>query len=180
MSMDKGHLGPEELSRSIVDEEGLAGQSREHLKLCPVCRKERQYLMEQLDLMGRSARQYAPEPVRKIILPLTEEGSLQGWTFGWGLTLKVAAAAALVVLTVSWMMNFPYAPEMDQASIAREMVGDEKLMTEITMLEENPLPEAYEEISPEAASDVDEDIFDFVVPISAIDIRQQGQRTKEV
>jgi hypothetical protein len=180
MSMDKGHLSPEELSRSVVDEPGLAGQSRDHLKSCPVCRRERQYIVQQLDLIGKSARQNAPDPVRKIILPSAEGEAQKGWAFGWGLTLKLAAAAALLVLTVSWLIHFQNIPGMDQGRIASEMVQDEKLMTEISMLEEDSLPDAYQEISPETAADVDEDIFDFVVPISGIDLGQQGQRIKEV
>ncbi len=166
MSMDRDHLSPEELSLSVVDEEGLGGQSRGHLERCPVCRKKRQELVQQLDLVGRSARQYAPDPVRKIILPVEEE-ERKGWGLSWGLTLKLATVAALLVLTVSWLVQFRYSPEIDQNLIAREMVQDEKLMIEISMLEEDSLPASYREILPEGASDVsDEDIYDFVVPIS--------------
>lgn len=180
MSMHEDHVNPEELSRSIVDEQGLSGRMRDHLKHCPACQRERRHLMEQLDLIGRSARRYAPEPLRKIVLPVSEEDTHKGWTFGWSFSLKIAAVAALAVLTVSWLVNFPYAPEVDQTSIAREMAGDEKLLAEVSMLEENSLPKAYEEISPETAADLDEDIFDFVVPISRIDDKQQGQTIKEV
>ncbi|HQJ10155.1 MAG TPA: hypothetical protein PLF54_14200, partial [Deltaproteobacteria bacterium] len=88
MSMDKDHLSPEELSLSVVDEKGLAGQSRDHLKHCPVCQRGRQELVRQLDLVGKSARQYAPEPVRKIVLPVEEE-QRKGWSLSWGFTLKL-------------------------------------------------------------------------------------------
>ncbi len=166
MSADKDHLSPEEVSLSVVDEEGLAGRSRDHLKHCPVCRRERQELVRRLDLVGKSARQYAPEPVRKIVLPAEEE-QRKGWSLSWGFTLKLAAAAALVVLTVSWLVHFRYSPGMDQDLIAREMMQDEKLMTEISMLEDNSLPASCREISSEGTPDVsDEDIYDFVVPIS--------------
>lgn len=165
MSRDKGHLSPEELSRSVVDEEGLAGQSRDHLRDCPACRRERQRLMERLELVGTKARQYAPDPVRKIVLPLEEE-TQKGWSLNWGFTLKLATAAAILVLTVSWVVQFRSAPEMDPAQIALEITQDEKFMTEISMLEEDALPGSYQHISPETAADVDDDIFDFVAPVS--------------
>lgn len=165
MSTNKGHLSPEELSRSVVDEKELAVRSRDHLRDCPVCRMERQALMVQLDLVGKSARQYSPDPVRKIVLPLEEEPQ-KGWGLDWGFALKLATAAALLVLTVSWLVQFRSAPVLDQAQIAQEMLQDEKFMTEISMLEEDSLPDSYQDISPETAADVDDDMFDFVVPVS--------------
>ncbi len=165
MSTKKGHLSPEELSRSVVDEKELDAQGRNHLRDCPVCRRERQELMEQLDLVGKAARQYAPDPVRKILLPVEEEPQ-KGWGLSWGLTLKLATVAALLVLTVSWLVQFRSAPVPTQAQIAQEMLQDEKLLTEISMLEEDSLPDAYKDISPETAADVDDDMFDFVVPVS--------------
>lgn len=165
MSTDNGHLSPEELSRSVVDEQGLAGPGRDHLRDCPVCRRERQHLRERLDLVGESARQYAPDPVRKIVLPLKGEAQ-KGWSLNWGFTLKLATVAALLVLTVSWLLQFRSVPEMDQGWIAHEMAQDEKFMTEISMLEEDALPDAYGDISAESAADVDDDIFDFVAPVS--------------
>jgi hypothetical protein len=166
MSTNMVHLSPEELNRCVVDEEALGGPSRDHLRQCPLCQRERRDLVRQLELVGESARQYAPEPVRKIVLPSRDGEVLKGWGMSWGLTFKLAAVAALLVLTFSWLMHFRPTPEIDQSQIASEMVKDETLMTEISMLEENSLPDSYQDISPETETDMDDDVFDDVVPVS--------------
>lgn len=162
----KGHLDPEELVASVVGEE-LSPRVRRHLDACPECRRQKELVMEDLKALGWSARRFAPEPARKIVLPAREPSRGTARTFGWSLGLSVAAAAAglILILSPGHPGKHPAGPPV--AVAAWESADDERLMTDVGRLEEDALPEGYREISPEestAAAD-DDATLDFVVPI---------------
>lgn len=164
---ERGHLTPEELSRSIIEESSLGKQSRDHLLVCPTCTRERQNLIEQLGKLGGIARRYAPEPVRRVVLPSEDPVGRWARPFRLQLTFGAAVAFALVLLTVSLSVYRGYFTDTPrtQISIAQEMAEDEALMAQVNVLVEDPLPEAYTEISPELEEDLGDDALDFVVPI---------------
>jgi hypothetical protein len=60
-------------------------------------------------------------------------------------------------------------PGVNLAALNKEMLSDERLMTEISMLENNPMPLKWEAIAGETDSMVDEAFIDFVVPLGADD-----------
>jgi hypothetical protein len=179
MSEDKSPLcSIGEVIRSVVDENDLDAGQKRHFEQCPVCRQERRNLAGRLELLGRTAADYAPLPVQRVALPEKDHPLMLKRGSGWQLAFGTAAGFALVVLVAAWIVFYGgFITPMNQLDVAREMAEDEILMAEISMLEENPLPDAYREISPEVTSgDIDEDIFDFIVPVSS---RDQWSRGKE-
>lgn len=169
-TVGRGHLSGEELSRSVISEQELDRQSRDHLRACTVCRRERQLLMEQLDLIGERAERFAPEPTRKVILPSEETARNPVRPFGWQLAFGTAAAFALLLLTFSLTRHSGDLKAPDQISIAQEMEEDERFMAQISSLEEDPLPEAYRKISPEGSLAGIDDTLDFIVPVDEIKV----------
>ena len=57
-----------------------------------------------------------------------------------------------------------------QGKATRELMDAERLMTEISMLVENPLPRAYQDISDISRLSLEEDFMQFIVP----DIKEEG------
>jgi hypothetical protein len=166
-SEEKGHLNPEELVTSAVAEEDLSPSARRHLEACPECGRQRDLILEDLRNLGWSARRFAPEPVRKITLPAREPVRGPARPYGWALGLGLAAAAAALVLMV-WPWHPGGLPGVQPLSISwTEAAEDERLMAEVSRLEEDALPDQYREISPEgpAAAVDDDETIDFVVPV---------------
>jgi predicted anti-sigma-YlaC factor YlaD len=164
MSQDeKNHVSPEDLASSVTGMDGLDPRVRDHLKTCPVCRGQREALLEDLRALGRSARSFAPEPARTVVLPAPEP---ERRPFMWGLGLSVAAAAAAAVILVL-SMGYPvdHRSGSPQVVAAGERADDQDLMAEVARLEENALPEGYQEISPEESTTGIDATLDFVVPI---------------
>ncbi len=167
---DRGHLGTEELNLSVIAEQDLDRNSREHLQACTVCRRERQLIVEQLGLVGTLAKRYAPEPSRKVVLPAMETDRRPARTFGWQLAFGAAAACALLLITFSLTLDNGRFRGPDQMSIAQEMEEDERLMAGVSSLEEDPLLEDYRKISPEEATSGLDDTLDFIVPVDEIKV----------
>ncbi len=166
MSTDgRGHLSGEELSRSVIAEHDLDRQSRDHLQACTVCRRERQLILEQLDQLGARAKRYAPELSRKVVLPSEEPVRHPVRPFGRQLAFGAAAAFALLLVTFSLTHHSGHFKVADQISIAQEMEEDERLMAQVSSLEEDPLPEDYRKISPEESTADIDDTLDFIVPV---------------
>ena len=162
--------------RSIVDENDLSPEHLRHIEECPVCSEERRILAGRLGLLGRRAAEYSPLPARRIVLPQEDHPLLLRPGAGWRLAFGTAAGFAAVVLAAAWIMfRAGFVTPVSHLDVAGEMARDEALMAEISMLEENPLPEAYRDISPEIISETDEDIFDFIVPVSSLDRWSRGK-----
>lgn len=168
--------------RCVVDENDLDAEQRRHLKGCPVCREELLRLDGGLRRLGRMAAEYTPEPVRRPALPAGERGLPHRTAPGWGLGLAwgTGLSFALVVLIAVWTVFRAGLSPASYQDVAREMAEDEMLLAEVLVLEENPLPDAYREISPEETTGIDEEeIFDFIVPVEGWSTDQES-RTKEV
>jgi hypothetical protein len=176
----KPECGADLVIRSLVDEDGLDEAQKRHLAGCPACRQERERLAGRLDRLGSLAGSYTPEPGRIPVLPEEKEKirprvPLFKPRLAWG----TAAGFALVVLASAWMLFQGPGRGVSPEDLAREMARDELLMAEISMLEEDPLPEVFREISPESAPALSDEILDFIIPVDA---RVSGgePRTQEV
>ncbi len=165
--------------RCVVDESDLDDGQRRHLKECPVCREELRRLEDGLRRLERTAAEYTPEPVRRPALPVEEHALPHSPALEWRLAWGAAFSLALVVLIAVWTVFRGGLPPVNYQDVAREMAEDEMLMAEVLVLEENPLPDAYREISPEETVGIDEEIFDFIVPVEGWSTDQES-RTKEV
>jgi hypothetical protein len=153
------HLDEEQLLCAIVEESDLLPWARDHLSSCLSCRAEKERIEGSLARMSRKAERFAPLPTRKVVVPPEPVGGrpwlwLQDWK--WTFTAGVTAAMAVVVTLGSLM--FTVKQDRNAANLYREMLDDERLITEVGRLEENALPSFYLEISEGAADqDLDED-----------------------
>jgi hypothetical protein len=163
----------------VVDENDLDDGQRRHLRECPVCREELRRLEGGLYRLGRAAAKYTPESVGRSALPVAEREPPHRPAFGWRIAWGTAFSLALVMLIAVWAVFRGSLPPLSYQDVAQEMAEDEMLLAEVFELEENPLPDAYREISPEETAGIDEEIFDFIVPVEGWSTDQESG-TKEV
>ncbi|MCD6571565.1 MAG: hypothetical protein J7L53_12770 [Deltaproteobacteria bacterium] len=166
MSNEKGsHLDKDQLLWAVVDEAELSSELRDHLSTCPLCRAEKERIEQDLARLGQMAQRFAPSPRREVLLPVEESRNSSLWSWDWRVVLGAAMTTALVILVVSWSLFFKITPEDRLARLTQEMWEDERLMTEISMLEEDPLPQLFLDVSAESFSEIDEEFIEFIVPI---------------
>lgn len=164
--------------RYVVDENDLDPEQRRHLRECPVCREELKQLDGGLRRLGHMAAEHTPEPVRRPVLPVEGRELPHRPVLLWRLAWGTGLGFALVMLIAVWTVFQSSISPVSYQDIAQEMAEDEMLLAEVLALEENPLPDAYREISPEETAGIDEEIFDFIVPVEGWNMDQES-RTKE-
>jgi hypothetical protein len=164
---EQGHLNKDELVMAVVDEVGLAAEMRKHLALCRHCVAEKERLARDLAALGEMAKGFTP-PLRKTVIIPDEQFVRHSRPWGWQLVFGTVLATAVVVIMLSLFLFRP-TPGVNLAALNKEMLSDERLMTEISMLENNPMPLKWEAITGETNSMVDEAFIDFVVPLGADD-----------
>ncbi|MEA3224280.1 MAG: hypothetical protein U9P49_14095 [Thermodesulfobacteriota bacterium] len=129
-----------------------------------MCQERKERLEQDLARFGQMAEHFAPAPVQRVSLPVEEfQGSrLHPWNLR--VVLGAVITTALVILVVSWSLFFRVTPEGSLARLTQEMWEDDHLITEISMLEENPLPQPFLGIPKEPFTEIDEEFIEFVVP----------------
>jgi hypothetical protein len=167
MSMDKGsHLEQGRITASIVDERELTALEREHLQACPECSAARARLAERLEGLGGDAKRHTP-PMRKgVVLPGEISARPLDWVPQWA--LGVAAVTATVIVVVAVLLRVWSSGglgDIPGTELAREAEHDRVLLAEVRALEENPLPAAYQEMIPEPDLALDDDFFDYIIPL---------------
>ena len=136
------HLDEKQIIAAVIDERGLDGALRRHLFECPACRAQKEALQGRLARFGHISRGEAPLDFRKPRVWQKGAAVLRpAWkirpAFGMGLAFALILALLLSPLTLK--RDRLYTQEV----VYREMLQDEKFMTEIEKLEENPLPGFY-------------------------------------
>jgi hypothetical protein len=163
------HLDEQRIIAAIVDENDLAAQEREHLKVCPICSASRNLLAARLDCLSKEAIRWTPAARIRVTLPATEVLRGGGWKGRWYAGLATAAACLMLIITLSLPHLFtgnqqPYG----KLNLAAEMVADEMLIAATRDIEENCLPASLQEIVPDTGSaDDNDDFLDFVAPVDA-------------
>ena len=163
----KAHLDSERIMISMVDERELSPSEREHLSLCPDCAAARARLVSQLSGLSAQAVTHTPVSRKKIALPAEQQANAMAWFMRW--SLGMAAAVATVVIVAVFLLGrmFPGGQGFDEMKLASETARDEMLLAEVRALENDPLPRAYSEIIPDAGVSLDEDFFDFLIPLDS-------------
>ncbi len=168
------HLDEEVLIRALVESSDLPPGAREHLARCPECQGEKNRLEQDLEKLGRMARDLSPSPGREILLPEPMEAGQRSW--GWRFAAGAAVSICLVVLVVSGSLRLGRSPESVLISLTEEMWEDEGLLQEVRGLQRNPLPMSLRNIAVESISGLDEGFFDFVVPLTDNETLSRGKR----
>ncbi len=164
----ENHLDPERIIASIIDDSGLSPQEQEHLNMCPACAAARARLASQLAGLSEQGVRHTPRSRKKVILPAAQPVNAMAWLMRW--SLGVAAAVATVVIVAVFLLGrlLPGGLQgVDEMSLAREAAQDKMFLAEVRALEHDPLPAAYSEIIPDPVVSLDEDFFDFLIPLES-------------
>lgn len=165
MNLDnEQHLDEQQLIQALVDESDLPRSVQMHLGDCHRCRSEMEGFEQELAALGQVAERYAPQPQKRIVLPVAEAESTR-WSF---LNLRHAigaAAAVAVVLMVLWgTTTLRNLTGNGTAGTPAKLMEARQLMTEVNMLVDNALPPLYLEISTEYKPENDKDFYQFLIP----------------
>jgi len=180
MSHEKNrHLSEEEIIHSIVDEDDLSDELKEHLSSCSLCGSDKERLEKPLSRLGNMAVDFAPLRDSPVVLP-ERETIRPNRLRTWQRRSLVGAGVAVVLLLVLFWGRAPFTPYPDTKQVQWDVEAeqDEKLMTEIRWLEEHALPEIYFELAGESILGVSEEFIEFIVP-STINEAVRHFNTKE-
>ena len=136
------HLDEIQIIEAVADEKGLDGALRRHLFECSSCRAQKEALQGRLARFGQISRGEAPLDFRK---PRVSEKSAGVLRPAWGIrpALGLGVALASVIALLLSPLTLTRDKLYTQDVVYREMLQDEKFMTEIEKLEENPLSGFY-------------------------------------
>lgn len=163
------HLDVQRIIASLIDENDLAQEEREHLKVCPICSASCRHLAAKLGCLSEEAMRFTPAPRRRVTLPSIEVLPGRGWKGRWYAELAAAAACLVFIITLSLPHLFthnllPYG----KLNLAAETAADEMLITTTKEIEENCLPVSLQEIVPDTGpADDNDDVLDFAAPVDA-------------
>ena len=177
---NNNHLNDDELIWAVVDEAELPSALREHLFSCPKCRARKSLFEQNLVRLGQKAESLAPSPERKVSLNFEEPLRHAWWSWSWRNVLALTVTAAICIAVIWGSHRFFTKPDSRVASLTQEMLADERLMNEISLLVENALPQLYDDVSKEDNSLFDDEFMQFVVPSIEHEITSHDLTTRGV
>lgn len=153
------HLNEEEILIAVVEEGDLTAQARDHISRCALCGDRKQRIEQSLARMGRLVDRFAPVPREKVVLAGPEVGSPRRfrWLSGRG---WIPAAGVMAVSVVLMAFSMLFSTRQNEVRLRKEMLEDERLITEVGRLEENVLPAFYYEISEAVDQDSDDEVME--------------------
>jgi len=158
------HLDEAQILGTLVDEDALAPEVREHLSVCSSCLAEKERLQRNLHTMGKLARSLAPSPAG--FFSLEEARSFRRFTWNWrqGAAAGFALACVVAVLVGTFI---PGSLRNEKASMfSQEMIEDDELMAEIRDLEQDALPPLYADMAESIDAEPGEESPDTEMPES--------------
>lgn len=165
MNLDnEQHLDEQQLIQAVADESDLPRSLQMHLGDCHQCRSEKESFEQEMAALGQVAERYAPQPQKRIVLPVQEAGSPR-WSFlNWRHAVGAMAAVAIVVVVFWGSTTLRNLTGLPTAGSPSELLEARQLMTEVNMLVDNALPPLYLEISAEYKPDDEKDFYQFLIP----------------
>ena len=165
MNLDnEPHLDEQQLIQAVADESDLPRSVQMHLGDCHQCRSEKESFEQEMAALGQVAERYAPQPQKRIVLPVQEAGSPR-WSFlNWRHAVGAMAAVAIVVVVFWGSTTLRNLTGLPTAGSPSELLEARQLMTEVNMLVDNALPPLYLEISAEYKPDDEKDFYQFLIP----------------
>ena len=158
------HLDDEQLIQSVVDASDLPNSVQTHLAECGQCLAGKNSFELEMTTLGQKAEQFAPQPQRRILLPVPKSKSPFRNLLDWHNLVAAAATVAAVVILV-WGTNLVRdLSEPGTENLTADMVESERLMTEVNTLVDNALPPFYLVLSGENNAGYDEDFYQFLIP----------------
>ena len=142
------HLDEERLIEAVLDEAGLEEPARRHLIECDACREQKETLEERLSRFGQLSRRCMPRPLRRPRLSAAEFGIAKPrWKIRPSFGMGLAIASVLAVLLSTVPFRHKDVQVYNVQLVYAEMAQDEKFMTEVDGLVENPLPRSIVEFA---------------------------------
>ena len=165
MNLDnEQHLDEQQLIQAVADESDLPRSLQMHLGDCHQCRSEKESFEQEMAALGHVAERYAPQPQKRIVLPVQEAGSPR-WSFlNWRHAVGAMAAVAIVVVVFWGSTTLRDLTGLPTAGSPSELLEARQFMTEVDMLVDNALPPLYLEISAEYKPDDEKDFYQFLIP----------------
>jgi hypothetical protein len=154
------HLSEKQVLQAIVDEMHLSAKTRRHLHQCPDCRHEMEETDKEFRQLGETARRLSPMPKRRPGLPVQTHEKM------FRLPIPAVAVSFVLLLLIGWWV-IPLNPPVDTGSqfIAHtDLWEDETLMSEISQLTDNALPEPYTALISESITETEYDYMEYLVP----------------
>ncbi|UCH22416.1 MAG: hypothetical protein JSU83_04030 [Deltaproteobacteria bacterium] len=163
----KHHLDEDQIIRAVVDESDLSFSVRKHLDHCDKCSARKTNLEKDLACLRKAAQQFVPLPRGRLNLKKMEKPNQMRWLWNWRTALGAALAAAALVMFIWWPGQRQGRFESPGGAnlIVNDIKKSESLMTEISILSENALPQVYLDIAVETESDSAEEFINFIAPI---------------
>lgn len=168
-SASNEHLAEKQILQAIVDSSDLSDDQKVHLTACPVCLTEKDRLDRMLLQVGNMARASAPAVMSRPVLPERHSGFLRGRFFDLHPFVRIAVPALLVLVVIMATLVLKPASDTHIASVKKQMIDPEQLLSDIDRLIENPLPQELQTMVSFAEIDPDEDFMEYIVPITEND-----------
>jgi hypothetical protein len=161
------HLSEDQIIRAVVDESELSLPVRQHLGHCNQCRAQKARLEQNLVRLGQLAGQFVPVPHQRLSLQASETLPSLRWSWNWKTALGTALATAALFVFVWWASQGEEIFETygTENVIVQDLTTSESLMTEVSILSENALPQEYMDIAAETGSEINEEFINFMAPL---------------
>jgi hypothetical protein len=166
------HLQEEQILWAVIDEKELAGDDRQHLLECRVCKKKVEQFGNELQKFGQEARQTVPPFSRPVKLP-KEKPVRVSHNVGWLPFFGAAAMAGFVVFFYFMSMETMAPTKSANVPSQESLLEDESLMREISEMVEYPLPDDMYEIYGNNGIGFDDDFLQFLVPDTEEDFQSE-------
>ena len=156
------HLDQDGLLRAVIDGNDLRRAEQAHLERCADCRAKINRFENDLAWLAHQARQSAPQPQRRIVLP-HKIVDRHGHRLGYGLA---TVAVAFVAVALAWLWDgpqsqqglAPWPPAVGvEDRVAREV--------ELQALTDNSLPDVYLDMIGDEETGFSDDFLDYIAPI---------------
>lgn len=160
MKEKTNHPDEDQILRSLVDDYDLPEKMRKHLEDCEACRHLKASLQSELQLLGRTAAECTPAPLKRPALPKPEPGSAQKYRLP--LFASGFAAAALVAFFGFFILF---------SDVSEELGTELAVNSEVRMhllediLNESELSENFLDITSTDVSYLDDEFMEFVIPL---------------
>ena len=158
------HLNEDQIVEAIVEAGDLPDVLRNHLDVCPQCRLAIERFEEELLGLGKLARYFSPKSQHQITLPIGKETQSFFGSWKWQISFGAAFSAVLVFAMIWWSGMTNTTINDGSNNLSAELWEDEQLMTEISSLADNALPQLYLDITGEPDPETEDNFQEFLDP----------------
>jgi hypothetical protein len=160
------HLNDDQIVTAVVEVSDLPESAQKHLASCHQCRLAVEKFGTELSNIGELARHFSPMSKQRIKLPVEKSTKPILGSWKWQMSFGAAFSAILVVAMLWWSGMTPSLINGGPKSLSGELWEDEALMTEISSLTENALPQLYLDITGETDPEDEDDFMNFIDPLN--------------